>query len=104
MIDQVVDTLVGVLMAALPAILVAMRRRRLGVVDEVGLGHGLDVFRAAGQADQGRVEFAEVVGQCLGGIALRIDRDEQRMDLAGVRAERVQGPASPVEQTSGQKV
>jgi len=66
---------------------VAVLERNLLVVDPIGLGDGRERLGIAADADQARIEARQVLLELLRRVPLRIDRDEQRIDLLGVGPE-----------------
>src|SRR5947208_2931182 len=57
------------------------------VVNSISFRRARDLVRAAGQAKYPRVKGAGVVDEHWHGIALRVDRDEERLDTFGERPE-----------------
>jgi hypothetical protein len=81
----------------------------LGVIDLVGEVEPTDVVRRSGQPNEARVKGRHVVGEMLDSIALRIDRDEDRLTYAVIPSMSARGSAprmreSPVEEESIQRV
>ncbi len=77
--------------------------RHLGVIDLVGVGDLADRVGAAGQPDQPRMEQRHVVGEMLGGVALGIDRDEDRLHLIAVARRACRAPARSPANRSGRR-
>ena len=58
-----------------------------GRVCPVFLSHRINLLRTAGEADDPRIERLGVLFQRFARVALRIDRDEERLHLGGVGTE-----------------
>src|SRR3954469_12229071 len=66
---------------------VAVLERHFLVVDAISLRDRGERICIAADADQVRIEAREIFFQCLRRVAFRIDRDEQRVELVGIRPE-----------------
>lgn len=69
---------------------VAALRRHLAGIDAVGLDRRRHLLGAAGQAENGRVEASDIALHHRRRVPLRVDRDEQRRQLARIRPQFVE--------------